>query len=100
MGLSCQKPGIKIDGRERLTGGFTFIELLVVIALIAILAALLLPALSKAKAKADCLTCLNNERQLALACAIYTSEYSERLPYNLGIAEIRQNVAQNQYLNW
>jgi prepilin-type N-terminal cleavage/methylation domain-containing protein/prepilin-type processing-associated H-X9-DG protein len=62
--------------------GFTLIELLVVIAVIGVLAALLLPALSRAKSSAQTTVCINNLRQLQLAWGIYADENEEQLPYN------------------
>src|SRR5512139_1368950 len=60
---------------------FTLIELLVVIAIIAILAALLLPSLRRAKEKGDGIVCLNNHRQLALAWRMYAEDNNDVLVY-------------------
>ena len=87
-------------GRTSGWQGFTLIELLTVIAVIAILASLLLPALSGARSKASAISCLNNERQLMLGCLVYAGDFDDRLPYNLGTAEIKKLQAQNEFWNW
>ena len=78
---------------------FTLIELLAVVAMIAVLAAMLLPAISKAKMRTQGVACLNNNRQLATAWLLYADDHSDRIAYNLGGPD-RTSVAMRTNLNW
>ena len=68
--------------KARGANAFTLIELLVVIAIIAILAALLLPALARAKTKAQGIECLNNLNQLSLSWILYADDNGDKIPPN------------------
>ena len=71
-----------------------------VIAIIAILAALLLPALSGAKARAQGMMCMSNTRQLALGWRLYSEDNNEQLINNFGASQTLNTVADGTYANW
>ena len=102
MKHQTSKPGRQHRGQC----GFTLIEVLVVIAIIAILAALLLPALTKAKQKAQSISCMSNTKQMSLAWLMYANDNSDLLapndyPYETAyFTGGTDTAAQNKMKNW
>ena len=76
-------PALSNSDSLRRRRGFSLVELLVVIAIVALIASLILPALARAKARAQGSFCLNNTRQLAVAWMIYADEHNGQLAYNV-----------------
>jgi len=80
--------------------GFTLIELLVVIAIIAILAAMILPALAKAKQKAQGVQCLSNNKQLVTAWHMYSMDFRDHVANNFTIPGTQMTISDKTFQNW
>jgi prepilin-type N-terminal cleavage/methylation domain-containing protein/prepilin-type processing-associated H-X9-DG protein len=103
MGHGFSATGNRLWRRARTASeAFTLIELLVTIAIIAILAALLLPALGKSKAQAEALTCAHNLQQLTLAWVLYAEDNGDLLVNNHGVPETlaRRQTWANNVQDW
>src|SRR5579859_518256 len=96
--MKAQPNGVFAQSRR--VAGFTLVELLVVIAIIAILMALMMPAISRAKIKANQISCLNNMRQMNLAATMYAGDHNDELPARRTPTNAWPHKLKPYYVTW